>query len=200
MRTDLSGNPTFVGLLERVRETALEAYAHQETPFEKIVEELAAQRDLSRTPLFQVFFNHIRVNEELPGMAAEVIGGNEREAKFDITMYIWERSDTIHLTALYNTDLFDSERIVTMLDQYQHLLEQVAADTDQRIANYHLLRDTEREQLRGRHNLVHPVNPFTVFQKEEIEQSIASRFEEIVRRFPEKTAVKTRYHEWTYEG
>ena len=128
MRNDLSGNPTFKELLERVRKTALEAYAHQEMPFEKIVEELAPKRDLSHTPLFQVFFNYIVAEDyqaELPGFTVETFGEPEYESKFDITLYVLEQDDAIRLTALYNADLFDAERIARMLKQYAALLEQV---------------------------------------------------------------------------
>ena len=94
MRTDLSGQPTFRELLGRVRETALGAYAHQDMPFEKLVEELAPERDLSRTPLFQVFFNHIVAMgdkaAQLPGLEAEAVGGLDQESKFDMTLHVLE--------------------------------------------------------------------------------------------------------------
>jgi amino acid adenylation domain-containing protein len=150
MRTDLSGNPAFGVLLERVRETALGAYAHQELPFEKLVEVLAPQRDLSRTPLFQVFFNHIRVNEQpnaLPGLAVEATGAIERDAKFDLTLYVWEQNAGISLRALYNADLFTAERMAAMLEQYKGLLEQVAAHPDREIDSYLLTREKDSAVL-----------------------------------------------------
>ena len=104
MRTDLSGQPSFRELLGRVRETALGAYAHQDMPFEKLVEELSPERDLSRTPLFQVFFNHIVAMGDkaaaLPGLEAEAVGGLDRESKFDMTLYVWEGEGGIGLCVL----------------------------------------------------------------------------------------------------
>ena len=115
MRTDLSGNPTFRELLGRVRETALGAYAHQDMPFERLVEELAPERDLSRTPLFQVFFNHIVAMgdkaADLPGLEAEAVGGLDRESKFDMTLTVLEGEERLVGGFEYNTDLFDVERI-----------------------------------------------------------------------------------------
>jgi amino acid adenylation domain-containing protein len=150
MRTDLSGNPAFDALLKRVRETALGAFAHQEMPFEKLVEVLAPQRDLSRTPLFQVFFNHIQVNEnrnELPGLTVETTGAVERDAKFDLTLYVWEQSAGISLSALYNADLFSAARIAAMLEQYNVLLEQVATKPEREINNYSLLTEKDHDLL-----------------------------------------------------
>jgi amino acid adenylation domain-containing protein len=115
-------------------------------PFEKLVEVLAPQRDLSRTPLFQVFFNHIRVDplrNQAPGLEMETTGAVERDAKFDLTLYVWERDDAVQFSALYNADLFTSQRISILLEQYQHLLEQVVAAPDGAIAAFSLV--TARE-------------------------------------------------------
>src|SRR5215211_6838524 len=102
LRTDLSGDPTFKELLGRVREVALGAYAHQDLPFERLVEELQPERDLSRTPLFQVFFNMVNVPSsriELPGLTIETIQRSseldEPASKFDITLYAREREEGI---------------------------------------------------------------------------------------------------------
>ena len=151
MRTDLSGQPSFRELLGRVRETALGAYAHQDMPFERLVEELAPERDLSRTPLFQVFFNHIVAMgdkaAELPGLEAEAVGGLDRESKFDMTLYVLEGEGGIELRSLYNTDLFDSWRMAQMLKQYQMLLASIVSDSDQRISELSLLTEAERQQI-----------------------------------------------------
>jgi amino acid adenylation domain-containing protein len=191
MRTDLSGDPAFSELLERVRETALGAYDHQEMPFEKLVEELSPQRDLSRTPLFQIFFNHIQVNDSaggLPGLTVETVDGNESESKFDITMYIWERSDSIILTAHYNTDLFDADRIVTMLDQYQHLLEQVVADPEERIGRYTLLAPSREKHL---------PDPTAALEPRWV-VPVHTRFSEQAIHAPERTAIVDARGSWSY--
>jgi amino acid adenylation domain-containing protein len=151
MRTDLSGNPTFRELLGRVRETALGAYANQDMPFEKLVEELSPERDLSRTPLFQVFFNHIVAMGDkaggLPGLEAEAVGGLDGESKFDMTLNVLEGEGSIELHSSYNTDIFDSWRIAEMLKQYQILLESIVSDSDKRISELWLLAEAERHQI-----------------------------------------------------
>ena len=168
MRTDLSGDPAFEELLQRVRDTALGAYAHQEMPFEKLVEALAPQRDLSRTPLFQIFFNHIRANEqhsELPGLVVEATGAIEREAKFDITLYVWEQRASIRLSALYNADLFTADRIAAMLDLYKGLLEQVAARPELKIGSYSLVTEKDRAVLPDPSQVLEPVWPGPVTKR-----------------------------------
>ncbi len=153
LRTDLSGDPTFRELLGRVREVALEAYDHQDIPFEKLVEELKPQRDLSRNPLFQVFFNMVNVpavRAELPGLRMETIPypeHGEHESKFDITLYAREGEGEIALSALYNVDLFEQARMAEMLSQLNYLLEQIAANPQEAIGSYSLLTPRSRSLL-----------------------------------------------------
>ena len=152
LRTDLSGGPSFRELLRRVREVALGAYDHQEMPFEKLVEELQPERDLSRTPLFQVFFNMLNLESleshrpELNGLTAETLL-LEPDSKFDLTFYARERNEEIHLTLVYNADLFDTATISGMLSCFQNLLDEIVTKPEQPIANLPLWNDPEKEQL-----------------------------------------------------
>jgi amino acid adenylation domain-containing protein len=202
MRTDLAGQPTFRELLGRVRETALGSYANQDMPFERLVEELSPERDLSRTPLFQVFFNHIIATGdkfgELPGLASEALGGLARESKFDMTLYVFEREGGIGISLVYNTDLFDASTIAWMLSHFETLLEGIAADPDQSIATLPLLTETTRQQLSTTGNAIQPTKSFTRFKATEIDQSLHARFMQQVRSYPDNLAVKTRKHTWTY--
>jgi amino acid adenylation domain-containing protein len=153
LRTDLSGGPSFRELLRRVREVALGAYDHQEMPFEKLVEELQPERDLSRTPLFQVFFNMLNLESleshrpELNGLTAEQVVLLEADSKFDLTFYARERNEEIHLTLVYNADLFDTATISGMLSCFQNLLDEIVTKPEQPIANLPLWNDPEKEQL-----------------------------------------------------
>ena len=134
----------------------------------------------------------------MPGLEAEVAGGVERDSKFDMTLYVWEHADAIRLTALYNADLFDADRIQMMLEQYKDLLNQITLDPNKKVATYSLLTDVQ-EQIQNRRNVVFPTNAFVEFPKREIEQSIAERFEAQFEKHSQKIAVKTLKHEWTYE-
>jgi amino acid adenylation domain-containing protein len=142
LRLDLSGEPSFRELLGRAREVALEAYAHQEVPFEKLVEELAPRRDLSSTPLFQVFFNLVNLGDErldLPGLTVEpVVDALDLPAKFDLTLYAAESSAGLAFTFLYAADLFDRSRMEALAEAFVALLEQVAVDADRAVGAYPL--------------------------------------------------------------
>src|SRR5205823_1576664 len=149
LRTDFSGNPTFRELLKRVREVAIEAYAHDSVPFKKLVEELKPERSLSYTPLFQVMF-HIH-NEpppclELPGLITDTFDFDPGIAKFDLTLEMFE-DEGLLCACEYNTDLFDAMRINHMLGHYRTLLEGVVADPDRRLSSLPLLTAAERHQL-----------------------------------------------------
>jgi amino acid adenylation domain-containing protein len=146
LRTDLSEYDTFKDLLGGVREVALEAYTHQDIPFEMLVKELQPNRDLSRTPLFQVLFNMLNFQQpsiRTGDLELESLSTFETESKFDLSFYISEAEDQIHLTLVYNTDLFDRDRIVELLDQYRFLLDQIARDPEAAIASYSLVHEAD---------------------------------------------------------
>jgi len=136
MRTDLSGNPTFRQLLQRVRETALGAYAHQDVPFVKLVEELQPQRHVSNTPLFQVLFvlqNTPMQSLELPGLTFTRIKAESGKAKFDLAVFVSEAGDQLFAEWVYDTDLYTESQIRDMAGQYDRLLQLVVATPDVRL-------------------------------------------------------------------
>ncbi|MHB8524061.1 MAG: amino acid adenylation domain-containing protein, partial [Limisphaerales bacterium] len=150
LRTDLAGDPTFRECLKRVRQVALDAYAHQDVPLEKLVDDLQPQRDLSRSPLFQILF--ILQNTPLPPLKLEAlkltpIPLDTGTAKFDLTLSLEETGDTLAGYAEYNTDLFEADTIRRLLGHFQTLLAGIVADPDQRLSRLPLLTDAERHQL-----------------------------------------------------
>ncbi len=150
LRTSLAGDPGFRELLERVRETTLGAYAHQDLPFEKLVEELHPERDTSRNPLFQVALllqNFPMPELRLPGLSVRAIGEGSATAKFDLQIFLEETPDALVALVEYSADLFDPATVNRMLLQFQTLAEAAAADPELRLAELPLLRETERQQL-----------------------------------------------------
>jgi amino acid adenylation domain-containing protein len=151
MRTDLSGAPSFRELLGRVRTTALGAYAHQDLPFEKLVEELQPLRNLSSQPLFQVMFvlqNTSRPTvTQLPGIELRAVGGRRVTAKFDVTLQMQETPHGLRGEIEYATDLFDRSTIERLAGHLRILLEGIVADPDARISELSLLSDAERHRV-----------------------------------------------------
>ncbi len=150
LRSDLSGNPTFRALLGRVQETALGAYAHQDFPFEELVEELNPKRDRSRSPLFQVlfsFFNSPMRPLELPELEPSHMKLASGTSKFDLILYAYEQPEGLSFTLEYNTDLFDDATIVRMAGHFQTLLEGVTARPESRLWELPLLTPLEKRQM-----------------------------------------------------
>ncbi|MEP7010529.1 MAG: non-ribosomal peptide synthase/polyketide synthase [Acidobacteriota bacterium] len=142
LRTDLSGNPSFSELLDRVRETALGAYANEDVPFEKVLAELRPERDLSRTPIFQILFNMLNfevAEVRLPDLELRLLATPELPSKFDLTVYAAERPEGILLTLVYNADLFDGPRMTEALRQFRLLLCGIVADPQMRIDRFSLV-------------------------------------------------------------
>ena len=150
MRTDCSGDPTFRELLGRVREATLEAYAHQDLPFEKLVEELGPERDLSRNPLFQVMFalqNAPRSELQLVALTVEPCRGGIQTTRFDLETHCWETPEGLCSVFVYNADIFEAATIKRMAGHYQTLLEGIVSDPEQRLSNLPMLTDAEKHQL-----------------------------------------------------
>jgi amino acid adenylation domain-containing protein len=150
LRTDLSGDPTFLQLLERVRQVCLDAYAHQDLPFEKLVEELQPDRDLSHSPLFQVML--VLQNAPQPDLhTADLRATRSRTdtgaAQFDLVLSLAETVGGLQGEMRYRTDLFDAATIQRMAGHFLVLLEAIAADPDQTISTLPLLTRAERQQL-----------------------------------------------------
>ncbi|PYT07916.1 MAG: non-ribosomal peptide synthetase, partial [Acidobacteria bacterium] len=200
IRTALSGDPTFTELLGRVRQTCFEAYANQELPFEKIVEALQPERDLSRAPLFQVMFNLLPIIKvELPGLTTEVsLLLDTPGSKFDLTLYAREVNKSLKLELVYNTDLFEGERMAEMLSHLKTLLQGAALHPNQPISRLPLLSETDQRTFFGRRNSIRLLGPFTEFEEEDAGQSIPDRFRQQLLKHPENIAVKTKDAELTY--
>ncbi|MFC4047947.1 amino acid adenylation domain-containing protein, partial [Dactylosporangium siamense] len=138
LRTDLSGDPTFAELLGRVRQTALEAFGHQDVPFERLVDELVVERDRARTPLFQVLFNYVTAGPESPqdadggqaGLDGEVI----EDAKFDLGVTLGEAGDTVRGSLQYSTALYDRVTIERLAEEFVDLLARLSQDPARRLS------------------------------------------------------------------
>ncbi|MDF5728925.1 MAG: amino acid adenylation domain-containing protein, partial [Rhizonema sp. PD38] len=184
MRTYLGGNPSFLQLLSRVREIALGAYAHQDLPFEMLVEALQPERNLTHTPLFQVMF----VLQNMPmsgvGMAGLTISSlpiESQTAKFDLTLGMQKIAAGLVGVWEYNTDLFDAVTIEHMTGHFVTLLEGIVANPQQHIAQLPLLTQPEQQQLLFNWNNTQSNYP--------CDKCIHQLFEEQVQHTPDAVAV-----------
>lgn len=148
MRTSLGGNPTFRELLGRVREVALGAYAHQDLPFDKLVEELQPARSLSVSPLFQVVFNFQSAPEEklsLPGLDLSLLSFETDSVKFDLSLFVHEGPEKLFGSWRYSTELYDAERIQRLQRHFLKLLESIVAQPDVRLSALDILTEEEKQ-------------------------------------------------------
>ncbi|HEV8395078.1 MAG TPA: condensation domain-containing protein, partial [Vicinamibacterales bacterium] len=153
MRADLSGRPSFREALQRTRTTALDAYAHQDVPFERLVDELHAKRDHRHNPLFQVMFAYQNLpdhggSQPWPGLTVNPVEVTRPTAKFDLTVYLTESAQGLSVRWQYSTDLFDEPRIARMSGHFRTLLDGIVAAPDAALSDLPLLTGPERhEQL-----------------------------------------------------
>ncbi|MEG4072283.1 amino acid adenylation domain-containing protein [Microcoleus sp. Pol14C2] len=193
LRSDLTGNPTFRELLNRVREVALGAYAHQDVPFEKLVEELQPNRDLSHSPLFQVMFAFQNASEfalELPGLSLNCQQIHSGTANFDLTLELEATATGIRGWFEYSLDLFESATIARMARHFQNLLEGIVANSSARVSDLPMLAEAERQQLLFEWNNT-GVN---YFQNE----CVHRLFEAQVAKTPDAVAVRFECQSLTY--
>ena len=151
MRTDLGGDPAFTELLQRVRTVTLDAQAHQDLPFEKLVAALRPARSLSRAPLFQLMFNLIRMPEEHQQTAGLAFSLDrlldQGVSSFDLTLTAGEQGEHIGLVFEYATDLYAAQSIEQLADAYLCLLEGIVARPDQAVSRLPLLDEAGRQHL-----------------------------------------------------
>ncbi|MCA2655313.1 non-ribosomal peptide synthetase [Microcystis sp. M061S2] len=193
MRTDLSDNPSFSQLLTRVREVTMDAYAHQDLPFEMLVEALQPERDLSHTPLFQVAFvlqNTPKSEIAMTGLTVTDLPPENTTAKFDLTLAMVNTDDGLKGVWEYNTDLFESSTIERLSGHFLNLLGGIAANPQARISQLPLLTESETNQL------LIEWNNTQVYYPEY--KCIHQLFEEQVKRTPDAVAVVCSQQQLTY--
>ena len=149
LRTDLSGDPSFRALVERVRGTALDAYARQDLPFESLVEALRIPRDLSRQPLFQAMLMLHRPQGAfaLPGLLCEPVEADPGTSIFDLGLYAWDRPQGLGAMLEYNADLFDASTAARFVGRLRTLLEGIAANPDAPLSRLPLMTADETARL-----------------------------------------------------
>lgn len=192
LRSDLEGNPTFRSFLAQVEQETLNAYAHQDMPFEKLVEELQPGRSLSYMPLFQLMFmvqNTPRGNSFIPDLNSSEVDIGITTTKYDLSLSITEIDSHLYAFVVYNSDLFDASTIQRLLKHYQILLASIVANPQQHIEELPLLME---EELR----LFDEVNNTRTDYPEGMR--IHELFEEQAARTPDAIAVVCEDRQLTY--
>jgi len=193
LRTDLSENPSFEEVLRRVGEVALGAYAHQDLPFEKLVEQLNPERNMSYNPLFQVLFV-LRSNPlptfDLPRLHLQLVEVKQ-PANFDLSLFLTDSGQGLIGTWDYSADLFESTTISRMAGHFQTLLEGIVVNPEQPISDLPLLTAAEHQQLLVEWNATQTEYP--------LEQCLHQLFEVQVERTPEAVAVIFEQEQLTYQ-
>lgn len=193
LRSDLSGNPSFRELLGRVREVCLGAYAHQDLPFEVLVEKLQPERSLSRNPLFQVMFalhNAAVPTLKLSGLTLSSLKVETGTTQLDLSLDMVETEQGLNASVEYNTDLFEAVTITRMLEHFQILLAGIVANPNQRLSDLPLLTQVERQKLLVEWNTIPLDDPNY--------QCIHELFEAQVTRSPDAVAVASEDKQLTY--
>lgn len=204
LRTDLTGDPSFRELLERVRQVTLAAYAHQDLPFEKLVEELQPLRNLGQNPLFQVVFALQNTPMEqlvLPGLVLSPVELETKTARFDLELYLWQASDNfrnlwgrgwqqadgLRGVMVYNTELFDAATIASLLHHFRVLLESIVEQPASPLSALPLLTVAE-QQTRLQHWQNHPArDPDPICLHRLFEAQVRQRPQAIALRFNQQT-------------
>lgn len=194
LRIDLSGNPTFMDLLERVRQMALDAYSHAEAPFERVVESVHIKRDTSRSPLFQVAFDLQNIQSEsieLSGLKLSSMDLDTVTAKYDLSMSLTEIGSRFEGYAEYNTDLFDRATIERMIAHYREILSVMTVEPERRIRHGSILTAVESKTILVGWNQTESTYP----SKTTLQDLFAAR----TARTPDAVAVASGQSQWTYE-
>ena len=192
LRTKIAGEPTFRELLQRVRESCVGAYSHQDLPFEKLVEDLQPARDSSRAPLFQVLFDMLNLpigRTAIHGLKIETMPRPREMAKYDLILFVVEHARETQLEFVFSAELFAQERVAEMLEQYKYLLEQVVEDPDRKIADYSLVTASAKKWLPD------PTLPLDDSWRGAVHEIFAKHAE----RRPDKFAVQDPREAWTYK-
>ncbi|MGQ0555595.1 MAG: amino acid adenylation domain-containing protein [Nitrospiraceae bacterium] len=193
LRTQIDPTQPFLTLLEQVRTTALNAYAHQDIPFEQVVEVLNPERQLSHTPLFQVMLilqNAPMDTLALPGLTLSALPAESTTAKFDLTVDLVEADGVLSGTVDYSTDLFEAATIARLMNHYIRLLEAIVAKPTARVNELPMLSHAERQQLLVEWNATATDAP--------VMQTMQALFEAQVVRTPEAVAVVHEDRHLTY--
>jgi len=194
LRTSLSGEMSVRETMQRVREVCLDAYAHQDVPFEMLVEELAPERNLSHTPLFQVMMalqDALPTSIELPEMTLKVLEVDNGTAKFDLTLALESGAEGINGYLEYNTDLFEAHTIDRMASHFRTLMLAMVADQEQSIQDLSMLSAAEQDQLLVQWNQTATEFPF--------DQSVAELISTQVQHAPTALAVVGDDKQLSYE-
>ncbi|CAH1200787.1 Tyrocidine synthase 3 [Paenibacillus plantiphilus] len=193
LRNYPSGEKRFAVFVEEVKQRVLQAFAHQDYPFEELVEKLDVARDMSRNPLFDTMFvlqNLERREAELEGLRLSPYAAGNRVAKFDLTLTAAEGTAGLSFTLEYSTALYEQETMERLAGHFSRLLEQLAANPDMKLADIELLDEPEKTQLLERFNDTRASYPS--------DRTIHSLFEEQVRKTPDHVAVVHEEDRLTY--
>ncbi|WP_346656797.1 non-ribosomal peptide synthase/polyketide synthase [Pseudomonas sp. SWRI18] len=186
LKADIDGQMTFAQLLQQAKRRALDAQAHQDLPFEQLVQALQPERSLSLNPLFQVMFNHqsearVPRGEQLPGLRVEGLEWDGHTAHFDLSLDTQESAEGLWASLSYATDLFEAATVARLAQHWQNLLAAVASDAQQPIAALALLGSDEQQRLLHQWNAGGAAAP--------VQQGVHRLFEAQVRQRPDAIAL-----------
>ncbi|MFJ5965680.1 amino acid adenylation domain-containing protein [Bacillus sp. NPDC093026] len=192
LRQDVSKTSTFADLLNKVKEMTLKAFEHQHYPFDKLVDDLAIDRELSRSPIFQVAMGYVTdsLDVNLKGVASESVMVNHTVSKFDLTLHLFEQANKLSIHVEYNTDLFDQETIHRYMTYYLHILDGMTNQPERTFADFCLMNQAEQNAM-----VVEKNQTKTPYPK----RTLQELFEEQVNRGPQRIALSYLEETMTYQ-
>lgn len=194
IRTNLSGNPSFLELLERVKTTCFDAYANQEVPFEKIVEEINPDRKLHRNPIFDVMINYVQLQSNkqnswnVNDLTISLLDDDEIQSNFLMTLYITENNDEFNLNLVYQEHMFSKKFASILMEQLEHLIEQAITRPNKKLSEYNLITKSTRNFLPSINNKIEKTN-YT---------PLLNMVYESVYKYPNKICIEHAVNKYSY--